>query len=257
MKNAASQIPLPDAIGTPDHVYAYVLDVLRRRGVQRILDCPAGRGAFTARLIHHGYKVAACDIAPQQWELGNQVECKYADMNERLPFDDGSFDAAVCLNGMHRIWARGRALGEIARVLRAGGILVLTNVNNVNLVHRLAFLACGSANHNTVGPPHGFFPHAETPSAHYRSPLSIASVASIGAAAGLAVDSVSAVNLSVRSLVLAPIAVLVWGLAFCLPAQFHAHCHIKSSNGMAGLFADYTAIVLQKTNLKRNAPLVT
>ena len=241
----------PSAVGTPEYVYDYVLNLLKRHRVHSVLDCPAGHGAFTARLLHHGYDVCAGDINNDQFELSDRVDCRYADMNDRLPYNDASFDAVVCLNGMHRVWARGRALGQFARVLADGGLLIITTVNNVNVIHRMAFLACGSANYNTIGPPHGFLPDAAIPAASYRAPLTIADVVNIGASAGLSVETLGAVNLSWRSVGMAPIAIIAWCLSLCLPRRFYDHCYVKESNGWVGMFADYTAIVLRKANEQR------
>lgn len=244
--SAISIAELPKSIGTPEYVYDHVLKLLSRHGVETVLDCPAGFGAFSARLSQQGYSVSACDICDEEFELGDLVECKFADLNDRLPYEDNSFEAIVCLNGLHRVWARGRATTEFARVLADGGVLIVTNVNNVNLVHRMSFMACGSANYNTIGPPYGFHPDADNPAACYRAPLTIAEVLSIGASVGLFVESVASLKPSWTSLCLAPIAPLVWCMSFCLPRRFREHCYVGRSNGIAGMFSDYTAITLRK-----------
>lgn len=51
-----------------------------------------------------------------------------ADINETLPFSDRSFDVATILNVLYHGWVRSEAdaLGEAARILRPGGLLLLT-----------------------------------------------------------------------------------------------------------------------------------
>ncbi len=44
-----------------------------------------------------------------------------------LPFPDATFDAVVCLEAMEFMMQREAALAELARVLRPGGLLLITN----------------------------------------------------------------------------------------------------------------------------------
>ena len=44
---------------------------------------------------------------------------------ERLPFDDGSFTAVLCSNSLHHHPDPSRSLGEMVRVLGAGGRLAI------------------------------------------------------------------------------------------------------------------------------------
>ena len=111
-----SETPIPGAIGSPPRVFDIALAVVKQAGARKVLDCPAGEGPFSQYLIQAGLEVTACDIYPDQFAV-SEIECVLGDMNGELPFDDGAFDAVVCLNGLQRVWARGQALKEIARVL--------------------------------------------------------------------------------------------------------------------------------------------
>ncbi|MEU3627619.1 SAM-dependent methyltransferase [Amycolatopsis coloradensis] len=65
------------------------------------------------------------DIARGRAEsLGHPVTLRRADAHD-LPFDAGSFDTVVCTLGLCAIPDHGKALGEMARVLRPGGRLIL------------------------------------------------------------------------------------------------------------------------------------
>jgi ubiquinone/menaquinone biosynthesis C-methylase UbiE len=57
-------------------------------------------------------------------ELGREVDLREGDA-ERLPFADDSFDTVVCTLALCSIPDDGRAVGEMARVLRPGGRLLL------------------------------------------------------------------------------------------------------------------------------------
>ncbi|MBB5849976.1 ubiquinone/menaquinone biosynthesis C-methylase UbiE [Amycolatopsis umgeniensis] len=65
------------------------------------------------------------DIARGRAErLGHPVTLRRADAHD-LPFDAGSFDTVVCTLGLCAIPDDGKALREMTRVLRPGGLLIL------------------------------------------------------------------------------------------------------------------------------------
>ncbi len=112
---------------------------LRREGRPlRVLDIPAGLGQFAAALRADGHTVTPADL--------NLVAPDYvrADMNERLPFDDGAFDAAICLEGIEHLVDPLNLLSELIRVVRPGGIVVLSTPNIHNSYSRLQFLFTGT-----------------------------------------------------------------------------------------------------------------
>jgi len=57
-------------------------------------------------------------------ELGRDVDLREGDA-QALPFDDASFDTVVCTLSLCTIPNHGKAIGEMARVLRPGGQLLL------------------------------------------------------------------------------------------------------------------------------------
>jgi phosphatidylethanolamine/phosphatidyl-N-methylethanolamine N-methyltransferase len=98
----------------------------------RVLEVATGTGILALRLARSTRHVDAVDLAPGMLE---QARRKAADAQTtgveffqasayRLPFDDGSFDGAVCANALHVMEHPQRALAEIRRVCRPGAILV-------------------------------------------------------------------------------------------------------------------------------------
>jgi ubiquinone/menaquinone biosynthesis C-methylase UbiE len=68
---------------------------------------------------------AMLSIARQRaTELGLQVDLREGDA-EQLPYEGGSFDSVVCTLSLCAIPHHDRAIGEMARVLRPGGRLLL------------------------------------------------------------------------------------------------------------------------------------
>jgi ubiquinone/menaquinone biosynthesis C-methylase UbiE len=81
----------------------------------RVLDAGCGAGALSERLAGLGARVAGLDLrgGPVRGDL------------RRLPFRDGAFDLAVCALVLHYLRDPAAAVAELARVLRAGGRLIL------------------------------------------------------------------------------------------------------------------------------------
>jgi SAM-dependent methyltransferase len=109
-----------------------MLDQARIAPGARVLDLAAGAGGQTiaaARRVGPNGSVLATDISPAILEyaadaaraagLAN-VEVREMD-GENLDLEDGSFDAVISRVGLIYFPGRQRALGEIFRVLRAGG----------------------------------------------------------------------------------------------------------------------------------------
>lgn len=98
-----------------------------------VLDVPCG-GGVALRGLRSGQDVryVAADISPAMLErteanavrrgLVGQVECVEADV-EHLPFADATFDLAVSFTGLHCFPRPEAAIVEMARVLKAGGVL--------------------------------------------------------------------------------------------------------------------------------------
>ena len=71
--------------------------------------------------------VATATRGASDANLGGRVSFQLADANARLPFDDGTFDAVVCVDSMNHLPERLGVLREWRRVLRAGGRAIFTD----------------------------------------------------------------------------------------------------------------------------------
>ena len=99
----------------------------------RVLDVGCGTGHLLAALRDRdtglalsGVDVSEAMLARARARLGEQVTLFRAPA-ERLPFDDTSFDAVVTLSALHHWPEPERGLAEMARVVTAGGGLVVTD----------------------------------------------------------------------------------------------------------------------------------
>ncbi|HEX8130360.1 MAG TPA: methyltransferase domain-containing protein [Pyrinomonadaceae bacterium] len=123
---------------------AQVLGAQEARGL--LLDVPAGEGALAARLQRAGFEVRCCDLYPQIFRL-NGVEIKGGDLSATLPYADASFDFITCVEGLEHIENPQQAVREFARLLRAGGQLVVTVPNILNIEERIKWLLHGYTSH--------------------------------------------------------------------------------------------------------------
>ncbi len=109
----------------------------------RVLDAPCGEGALARELAALGHEVWACDLNPSAFAPTDGIRLDAADLNGRLPYPDGFFDGIVSLEGIEHLESPARCLEEFARVLRAGGWLVLSTPNVNNVQSRLHYFLTG------------------------------------------------------------------------------------------------------------------
>jgi ubiquinone/menaquinone biosynthesis C-methylase UbiE len=112
----------------------------------RVLDVPAGEGALALRLKNLGFEVFCCDLYPEFFKL-SETEIKHGNLDERLPYDDETFDYVVCVEGLEHIENPANAIREFARILKPDGTLVVSVPNIMNIEERLKWLFNGYTSH--------------------------------------------------------------------------------------------------------------
>jgi SAM-dependent methyltransferase len=108
----------------------------------RVLDLACGTGRVAVPLAGRGFDVAGLDISRRALEVarerGPELDLRRGDLRE-LPWADGSFDAVINLWTAFAYYPTQeedeRALAEIARVLRPGGVFLIDTVNAAALHH--------------------------------------------------------------------------------------------------------------------------
>lgn len=132
-------------LGHIDARLALVAQLVTEAAPSTLLDAACGRGALLRYLKN---------VAPQIQTTGSDIstdsvtfvrECGInavtANAEERLPFDDESFDCVVFGEVLEHLVDPDRALQNISRVLRKGGSLVVTTPNMASWFNRLLLLA--------------------------------------------------------------------------------------------------------------------
>ena len=119
--------------GYAEAAVRWALEPVRDREPVRVADIGAGTGKLTATLVRLGAEVTAVEPDPQMLAgLRQEMPAvrSVPGSAEELPLPDASVDAVLAGQAMH--WFDlDRALPEIARVLRPGGVLAgLWNVDD-------------------------------------------------------------------------------------------------------------------------------
>jgi len=94
---------------------------------QRILDAGCGPGGNGAWLRSHG-RVVGVDVAQEALEFVRARRPETTPVRasaEQLPFEDAAFDVAVGITLLYTVHDDVAALGELARVVRSGGAMLL------------------------------------------------------------------------------------------------------------------------------------
>jgi SAM-dependent methyltransferase len=115
----------------------------------RVVDVGCARGGFARYLEGRGAEVTAVDLSPAAVRLaraqlgpGSTVVCADA---RALPLEDCSFDVAVALETPHHVRPPERVLGELVRVTRPGGVVIVSFENELSALglSRLLFRLLG------------------------------------------------------------------------------------------------------------------
>jgi SAM-dependent methyltransferase len=117
------------------------LDAYARNKHLKVLDIGCGPGGFIEDIIKRGHSLVSADISTDM-----VTECKMlsaqltpagipifqADI-EALPFSSGSFDVVLCIGVLQYLKGDYHALSEMSRIVRRGGITIITTPNILRL----------------------------------------------------------------------------------------------------------------------------
>jgi ubiquinone/menaquinone biosynthesis C-methylase UbiE len=136
---------------TNDKVLQLVLPLIRP-GVL-VADVGAGEGFFSQLLGEHvraklGLQpsdvIVASDIFPEFFRY-RAIKCDKISSDGRLPYDDESIDIACSLEVVEHVEDQFAFAGELHRILKPGGIAILSTPNVLNMNSRWRYLHSGFA----------------------------------------------------------------------------------------------------------------
>lgn len=120
------------------HEYDLALDLLHLRANEEILDVATGSGRMLSQIVKRGCQVISGDINAGALDRAKE---RLKDQRERailvildahkLQFSDNSFNVITFANAIHEFENPRGALGEITRVLKADGKLLVVEFNDL------------------------------------------------------------------------------------------------------------------------------
>lgn len=110
------------------------------------LDLGCGEGDLVGRLTSHFDKLIGSDIADNRLKIArkknksNKITFINNDLDKKLPYKDNSFDVITCLSVIEYVFDVYEFMKEVRRVLKPGGILILSTPNIAFLPERIKLL---------------------------------------------------------------------------------------------------------------------
>ena len=108
----------------------------------RILDAPSGSGALAAALAERGFAAVGADLDTEAAAMLGPAFSQ-VNLNESLPWKEQTFDAVFSTEGIEHLENHFSFLREICRILKPGGVLLLTTPNIAALRSRMRFFGSG------------------------------------------------------------------------------------------------------------------
>lgn len=108
-----------------------VLDLIGDVAGRRVLDAGCGPGLYAEALLERGAEVLGFDASTAMVDLarvrvGDRADIRVARLDEPFPYADDSVDLVLCALAIHYVADRHAAFAEMHRVLRPGGVAVVS-----------------------------------------------------------------------------------------------------------------------------------
>lgn len=138
------------SINTSKNTHERVFELIDLDTNLNIVEIPSGSGAFVQRLKDADFKnILALDIE-------NILEIEHdsfavADMTKALPLTDNSCDLVICIDGIEHISKQFDFIGEVRRVLKDRGEVIISTPNISSLRSRWKWFMTG--HHNKCNSP--------------------------------------------------------------------------------------------------------
>jgi SAM-dependent methyltransferase len=117
-----------------------------------VIDIPAGSGHSTKILKNIGASVEPFDLFPDFFSVDG-LECNEADLSKELPVRNSYADYVLCQEGIEHMPDQLHTLRELNRILKKGGVLLLTTPSYSQLRSRFSYLFSESEYAYKIMPP--------------------------------------------------------------------------------------------------------
>ena len=109
----------------PKKLCAYLFQSFGFKEGMRMLEPGCGRGEFLTNFKDLGLDVVGVDASPEAIEFADGLDIKLCDIeNEKLPFDDNTFDVIYSKSFIEHLYYPEKYLDEAYRVLKPNGMLL-------------------------------------------------------------------------------------------------------------------------------------
>ena len=145
--------------GLTEERIARCIGIFAKLRGERLLDIGCGDGAVTVALkdAMGAEEAFAVEIAPKGVAAARErgIQAFQLDVDqEDIPFEDDFFDAAYCGEIIEHVFDTDHLLLEVSRVLKPGGVCVLTTPNLASWANRFALLLGFQPYPTAVSPKH-------------------------------------------------------------------------------------------------------
>jgi len=119
----------------------------RLKGTERVLDIATGPGYIAEAFARAAREVIGVDLTAAMLAIGedrtkqnglSNVSFRIGDA-QNLPFERENFDVVVCRLALHHMQEPGRVVGEMTRVCRAGGTVLVEDIFASELQERAEY----------------------------------------------------------------------------------------------------------------------
>jgi len=110
---------------------------------KKILDVGCNDGLLGQLLLDDGHEVFGVDVSETALDLARERGLKVERVNletDKLPFENKSLDVVTACEVIAHIYDTGHLFREVRRVLKKGGLFIITTPNAVSLGRRITYL---------------------------------------------------------------------------------------------------------------------
>lgn len=187
-----------------------IIPTFREHGA--VLDVGTGSGDLAHMLAEMGYDVQAVDIRPERCRFP-EISVQQCDVTEGLPFPDETFDLVTATELIEHLEDPFKAVREFNRVLKPDGLLVLTTPSYGHIEPRIGYLFTGAlpspvSSEIRAPQPGRAHPHV--------APQTVMRLRYLLNCNGFDVVHLSTCIRKLGGLLLAPVAALIWLVAYVL-----------------------------------------
>lgn len=137
-----SKMNKPEVIELNNRIHDRVVEFLRSETKGPLLDVGAGDGTLSDRLCGEGFSVKAVDLFTNDFKP-KDIEIVSANLNRGIPFRDNEFSVVVATEVIEHIENPWFFVRELYRVIKPGGVAVISTPNLANLFVRGWFALSG------------------------------------------------------------------------------------------------------------------